>query len=272
MSNETLEDDIRTNYNAVGVAIIQRMFGEGYLSPRGEAATDQLIELGKLDRETVLLDVGSGLGGVAMGIAEKVGCLVTGLDLVDSNVQTANATAHRRGLTKLVRFQQGDATGLPFDDSAFTMIWSQDAWAHVPDRARLFKECARVLVPGGRIVFADWLLTGPEDDFYRNTLLPELCCPSYETLDGYKGFLEDNGYVDIQADDVSEQYESHYRQAILRVEEARDWITESYSARVYNIVVEKTGYAVVGFDKGQIGGGHFMARLPASARPKMASP
>ena len=120
-----------------------------------------------------------------------------------------------------------------------------------------------MLAPGGRIVFADWLLTGPEDDFYRTTLLKELSCPSYETLEGYKGFLEDNSFVDIQADDVSEQYASHYRQAMVRIEEARDWITESYSARVYNIVVEKNGYASVALDKGQLGGGHFMARLPA---------
>jgi len=264
MSNEALMDDIRTNYNETGVTITQRMFGEGYLSPRGEEATDQLIELGKPDRETILLDVGSGLGGPALRIAEKVGCSVTGLDVVESNVQTASATVEKRGLTELVRFQQGDAADLPFDDNVFTMIWGQDAWCHVPDRALLFKECARVLAPGGRIVFADWLLTGPEDDFYQTTLLPELCCPSYETLEGYIGFLEASGFVDIQADDVSEQYESHYRQAMLRVEEARDWITESYSARVYNIVLEKTGLAIVGFDKGQIGGGHFMAHLPAN--------
>jgi ubiquinone/menaquinone biosynthesis C-methylase UbiE len=263
MSNETLKDDIHTNYNETGVAIIQRMFGEGYLSPRGEEATDQLIELAKPDRETVLLDVGSGLGGAALRLAEKVGCSVTGLDLVESNVQIASATAERRGLTELVRFQQGDATDLPFDDNSFTMIWGQDAWAHVPDRALLLKECARVLAPGGRIVFADFLLIGREDDFYHTTLLPELVCPSYETFEGYRGFLEDNGFVDIQTDDVSEQYASHYRQAMVRIEEARDWITETYSARVYNIVVEKNGYASATFDRGQIGGGHFTARLPA---------
>ena len=68
-----------------------------------------------------------------------------------------------------------------------------------------------------------------------------------------KGFaiaLEDNGFVDIQVDDVSEQYASHYRQAMVRIEEARDWITERYSARVYNIVVKKNGYASLALDKG----------------------
>ena len=48
-----------------------------------------------------------------------------------------------------------------------------------------------------------------------------------------------------------------------RMEQARDWITARYSAKVYDIVVEKNGYANVAFDKGQIGGGQFMARLPS---------
>ena len=108
-----------------------------------------------------------------------------------------------------------------------------------------------MLAPGGRIVFADFLLTGREDDFCRTTLLPELVCPSYETFEGYRGLLEDNGFVDIQADDVSEQYASYYRQAMVRIDEARDWIAERYSARVYDIVVEKNGYASVAFDIGQ---------------------
>jgi len=262
MINKTLNDNIRTNYNEIGVTIIQQMFGEGYLSPRGDYATDQLIELGKPEPTTMLLDVGSGLGGSAVRLAEKVGCSVIGLDLVESNVKSASAMAESRGVTERVRFYQGDAMDLPFDNNAFTMIWSLDAWAHVPDRALLLKECARVLAPGGQIVFADWLRTGPEDDFYRTTLLPELCCPSYETLEGYKGFLRDNGFVDIKAQDVSEQYASHYRQAVARIVALRDWITENFSARVYDIVVEKNGYASRALDKGQVGGGHFMARLP----------
>ena len=48
----------------------------------------------------------------------------------------------------------------------------------------------------------------------------------------------------------------------LRMKQAEDWITERYSAKVYAIVVEKNSFASVAFEKGQLGGGHFMARLP----------
>ena len=36
-----------TPVKKIGVTITQRMFGEGYLSPRGQNGTDQLIELGQ---------------------------------------------------------------------------------------------------------------------------------------------------------------------------------------------------------------------------------
>ena len=165
--SDSLYDDIRTNYNEVGALIIQRLFGEGYLSPCGEAATDRLASLAGPSQSSRILDVGSGLGGAAMRLAQRFGCSVTGLDLVESNVHTASKSAHTRGLAHLLQFQPGDATAMPFADDSFSMVWSQDAWCHVPDRDAVIGECARVLEPGGTIVFADWLLTGAEDDAYR---------------------------------------------------------------------------------------------------------
>ena len=261
-SPDTLQNDIRSNYSEVGAAIIEQLFGEGYLSPRGEDATDLLIELGKPTKATRVLDVGSGLGGPALRLADKVGCPVTGLDLVESNVQRANAAARARGLAHLVGFRQGDATAMPLATGEFSMIWGQDAWCHVPDRDALMSECARVLAPGGMIVFADWLLTGPEDEAYRTDVLPAMACPSYETMEGYTGLLERHGFSDIRADDMSGHYASHYQKAMQRMKQAERWITERFSAKVYAIVVEKNNFASVAFEKGQLGGGHFMARLP----------
>ena len=265
-SNDTdaLSENIHTNYNAVGAAIIQRLFGDGYLSPCGEAATEQLAHLAAPSSTSRVLDVGSGLGGAAMWLAENVGCQITGLDLVASNVHAATNTAESRGLTDLVRFRIGDATAMAFEDDSFSMVWGQDAWCHVPNRDALFAECARVLEPGGTIAFADWLLTGDEDESYRQGLLPSMACPSYETLSGYEGLLEGHGFTDITAEDLSEQYASHYKTAMTRLEEAKDWITEKYGARVFAIVLEKNGFALEAFDKNQIGGGHFRARAGGS--------
>ena len=159
MDTDPLYDAIRSNYNEIGAAVIQQLFGEGYLSPRGETATDCLADLAGPTESTRMLDVGSGLGGAAMRLAGTYGCSVTGLELLESNLQTATKTVEARGLTHLIRFQLGDATVMPFADDAFSMVWGQDAWCHVPDRNAVIGECARVLEPGGTIAFADWLLT-----------------------------------------------------------------------------------------------------------------
>ncbi|HSF30421.1 MAG TPA: methyltransferase domain-containing protein, partial [Candidatus Tectomicrobia bacterium] len=53
----------------------------------------------------------------------------------------------------------GNALALPFADGMFDIVIGQEAWVHVPDKGRLVAECARVLAPGGRIAFTDFLRT-----------------------------------------------------------------------------------------------------------------
>lgn len=262
---DAISEAIHKNYSDVGAAIIQRLYGEGYLSPGGEEATERLARLAAPTGDARVLDVGCGLGGAALWLAAQFDCSVTGLDLVESNVEAARSMAVARAVDQNVRFEQGDATSMPFATQAFSMIWGQDAWCHVPDRNALFRECARVLAPGGSIAFSDWLLTGEEDDFYRQSLLPATACPSYETLAGYTELLERHGFIDIEAEELSAQYANHYERAMERLEHAKGWITETYGPRVFAIVLERNGCARTAFRNHQIGGGQFRARKPHQA-------
>ena len=106
-----------------------------------------------------VLVLGCGPGREAVGLAER-GCKVTGLDLLELNIEQAESRAHDRGLAALADFQLGDATEMPFPDGSFDVVMGQDAWCHVPDKDELIRECARVLRPGGAIVFSDWLQVG----------------------------------------------------------------------------------------------------------------
>lgn len=259
---DSFSEPINKNYSRVGVVILQRLYGEGYLSPAGKDATERLARLAAPTEDSRILDVGCGVGGAAVWLATEVGCSVTGLDLVASNIETAKATAVSHGVDHLVRFEQGDACAMPFGTDAFSMIWGQDAWCHVPHRDALFAECARVLEPGGVIALSDWLLTGEEDAFYRQRLLPATACPGYETLAGYTGLLARHGFVDIEAEDLSAEYAGHYERAMERLASAKDWIIETYGPRVYSIVLERNGYASTAFQNQQIGGGQFRARQP----------
>jgi ubiquinone/menaquinone biosynthesis C-methylase UbiE len=59
-----------------------------------------------------------------------------------------------------VLFAQGDATMLPLADGCFDTVVLLGGIHHVPDRRRLFSEIARVLKPGGRLLYRE-----PSSDF-----------------------------------------------------------------------------------------------------------
>ena len=103
-----------------------------------------------------LLDVACGAGGPALRIAASTGCSVVGVDVHENAVQTASSIAAQRGLAGRAEFQTADASApLPFPDASFDVITCIDAINHFPDRLRLVAEWARVLKPGGRLLFTD---------------------------------------------------------------------------------------------------------------------
>jgi len=110
-----------------------------------------------------LLDVGCGAGGPALRIASISGCAVFGVDVHERAVVTASSLAAQRGLTERANFRATDATGsLPFSEASFDAITCIDAINHFPDRACVLAEWARLLKPGGRLLFTDPItVTGP---------------------------------------------------------------------------------------------------------------
>ena len=110
-----------------------------------------------------LLDVACGSGGPALRIAAKTGCSIVGVDIHEDAIATANALVEQRGSTATARFQVADATApLPFPNASFDAITCIDAINHSPDRPRVIADWARLLKPGGRLLFTDPIIvTGP---------------------------------------------------------------------------------------------------------------
>ncbi|MBI1951099.1 MAG: methyltransferase domain-containing protein [Acidobacteria bacterium] len=116
-----------------------------------------------LTPDSRLLDIACGSGGPTLRIAARTGCTVVGADVHEQAIAAARARTEREGLASRAAFERLDAgRPLPFPDHAFDGLICVDAVNHLPQRDRVFREWARVLRPGGCLVFTDPIVvTGP---------------------------------------------------------------------------------------------------------------
>ncbi len=99
-----------------------------------------------------ILELGCGGGQCSIAFALQ-GATSTGIDLSDEQLEFARRLAVQSGVQ--VNFHQGDAADLSrFEDASFDAVFSAYAFGYVQDMAHCLAETARVLSPGGLLVFS----------------------------------------------------------------------------------------------------------------------
>ena len=106
---------------------------------------------------THLLDVACGAGQIAIPAA-RAGAQVTGVDIATNSIEQARARAQAEGLN--VRFDEGDAEMLPYEDASFDLVVSLFGAMFAPRPERVAAELVRVCRPGGQIVMGNWTPEG----------------------------------------------------------------------------------------------------------------
>lgn len=124
-----------------------------------------------------LLDIGCGTGAKTIAFRDS-GWEITGLDVSDDMLRLARARS--------LEVVQADAAELPFRDASFDAVVS--LWTHtdVGDFGAVINEAARVLRPGGPIVYAGAhpSFIGPHSRFVYAEGIPEL----------HPGYLDEGRY------------------------------------------------------------------------------
>jgi SAM-dependent methyltransferase len=103
-----------------------------------------------------ILDVACGSGGPTLHLARLADCEAVGVELYEEAVATGRRAAADASLDERVTFVCADASRrLPFESGSFDAVLCVDAINHLPDRRAVLTDWARLLRPGGRLLFTD---------------------------------------------------------------------------------------------------------------------
>jgi SAM-dependent methyltransferase len=159
-----------------------RFVGTGDFRSIGEEMLDLLVRYGSLRTTDRVLDIGSGIGRVAIPLTRYLdpGATYDGFDIVRSGIDwcrrhiTPRHPNFRFSLVKVrsseYRHRGADASQFrfPFDDASFDFAFATSLFTHLvfAETRQYLREAYRVLAPGGRLFATFFLL----DDFARSQL------------------------------------------------------------------------------------------------------
>lgn len=169
----------------------------------GTDAVDEAINGLSLGPGSAVVEIGGGIGGPARRLASAARCHVSAIELQpDLNSLAADLTA-RCGLSELVDHIEGDALDGVVGEGVFDAVVSWLTFLHIADRPLLYRECARMLRPGGSMYVEDYHRLGTLSQDEVRILAEDVFCHRVPTLAEYETELSAAGFVDIELTDVT---------------------------------------------------------------------
>jgi len=159
---------------------------------------DENIKKLNLNKESKILDIGTGIGAMSSLLALNGFNVLTGEPNTgpkhnkwdhenqthhDESHETHHSQHHENqdwkacgnwkesakslGVLDKIKFQFFDAQDLPFGDNSYNAVFLYDSLQHIQNREIALKECIRVLKPKGVIIIIEWSKKQIEEDYKK---------------------------------------------------------------------------------------------------------
>jgi tocopherol O-methyltransferase len=213
-------DRVRKHYDRLSF-LYRRFWGEhlhhGYWTGEETIAQaqiqliQQLAHRAGIHQGASVLDIGCGVGGSALWLAEEFGCQVTGMTISPVQARMAARKAKARQLGNQVRFEVNDANLWKPAPESFDVVWIMESSEHFPDKKHFFEKCALALRPGGTLAVCAWLRRDgamlPGEEKLVATIAEAMMSASLDSLSNYRDWMRVAGLTVTTAEDITRQVE-----------------------------------------------------------------
>ena len=260
-----IEQSVSQGYHEEFIDLVELIYGKGFLSQGGKGSIEHMVSNLSLENKKIL-DIGSGLGGLVLHLAEQYPMDITGLEPQKWLFTKALANLkEKEGLLKgSAQFVLMDhpARLNQFPDESFDIILSKESILHVPLEVKkaFFLEIARVLKVGGRIIIMDWMHTVSQySEKTRKMMDMDAVAYHLMTPSDYQFLLEEVGFSNVQMEDVSLKTADLSQENIEKIQELAPLILKEYGKDVYEYCIESWGYQKDAFASKELVAGIFRA-------------
>jgi sarcosine/dimethylglycine N-methyltransferase len=228
----------------------------------GLGANDALAERAGIGKGTRVVDFCAGLGGPARYLAHRYGADVTGIELTPARVKGAGELTRRVGLQNSVRVIEGDVMRVPLPDASADVVVSQEALLHVPDKARTLAEAFRILKPGGRIAFTDWIAHRPISDADKELMWQGMAVADLYNLQTYAELIKKTGFTVGLVEDLTADWGTILKQRLAMYMKLRAETQQAGTPAGHDAFYESYVRFVNLVNEAVLGGGRFVGEKP----------
>jgi sarcosine/dimethylglycine N-methyltransferase len=217
-----------------------------------------------LGPDSRVLDMGAGYGGAARYLARTFGCKITALNLSETENDRDRQMNREQGLDHLIDVVDGSFEDVPAQDGSIDLVWSQDAILHSGHRDKVMAEAARVLRPGGDMVFTDPMQADDCPDGVLQPVLDRIHLSTLGSIAFYREQAAKHGLREVEVIAMTEQLITHYGRVRDVLEQTRDDLTGKVSDAYIDRMITGLNHWVEAGRNGYLAWGIVHFRKPAA--------
>jgi len=222
-----------------------------------KAMAEQVVS--HLNPKTRILDLGSGYGGAARYLANTYQCKVICFNLSEVENQRNREMNLKANLDHMIEVIDGNFENLPFEDSSFDLIWSEDAILHSSAKPKVFEEINRVLAKSGQLIFTDPMQSDDCQEGVLQTIYDRIHLDSLGSVKLYKTLGKQAGLSFQNFTDFTKYIPIHYGRVREILVKEKDQLTSKISEEFLDRMIQGLGHWIDAGNKGFLSWGivHF---------------